>query len=289
MARDKFAERMWRLTPLRHFTEAVENHRRWAEVSYVENTQKFAQSLPSRCSVTVISRFREGRMLNKQLSSRADGCETTGGSPSGQASRAEVSGSVLGGKKGADLAGLSQLAPSEVQRIRFQLLRYARKAMKGNTEEAEDLVQQTLIAALEARAPYVGAAPLIGWLMGILKHKIMDDRKRHIKESIARCSNRDGEALDFETLLECWSPEASSPLRGPLAALEMSDFFDVLAQEVGRLSPTVAKTFVLSDVEGSGVPSICQELGVTRSNCGVMLHRARTKLRAALSARGYGN
>ena len=60
------------------------------------------------------------------------------------------------------------------------LTAYAARAV-GDRDLAQDLVQDTLVAALSAEAGFAGRSALRTWLVGILKHKIMDayrDRAR---------------------------------------------------------------------------------------------------------------
>ena len=66
---------------------------------------------------------------------------------------------------------------SEIGAHRPSLLRYARRRL-GNLAHAEDAVQETLVAALECFESYAGEAALGTWLMGILKHKIVDTSGR---------------------------------------------------------------------------------------------------------------
>ena len=57
------------------------------------------------------------------------------------------------------------------------LYRYAR-ARTGSREAAEDLVQETLLAALEARDRFQNLSSVRTWLLSILRHKIIDHYRR---------------------------------------------------------------------------------------------------------------
>src|SRR5271165_1791769 len=54
---------------------------------------------------------------------------------------------------------------------------YAR-ARVGACDLAEDLVQETLLAALEARQQFAGRSSVRTWLFSILRHKIVDLYRR---------------------------------------------------------------------------------------------------------------
>ena len=73
--------------------------------------------------------------------------------------------------------------PSEqdLQHHRPYLMRYALLQLR-NPVEAEDVVQEALLAALEGRARFAGNSSLKTWLTGILKHKIMDAIRRKSRE-----------------------------------------------------------------------------------------------------------
>ena len=71
----------------------------------------------------------------------------------------------------------------QVETLRPQLLRYARTQLR-NDAWAEDAVSDTLLAALEKPEAFAGRSQLKTWLVGMLKHKVVDQLRRHA----ARCS-----------------------------------------------------------------------------------------------------
>ncbi len=52
------------------------------------------------------------------------------------------------------------------------------KARVGTRELAEDLVQETLLAALQSRDRFAGRSSVRTWLFSILRHKIVDVYRR---------------------------------------------------------------------------------------------------------------
>ena len=62
-----------------------------------------------------------------------------------------------------------------------EMFRYALKRLH-NTEQAEDVIQETLLAALQSHASYKGQSSEKTWLIGILKHKIVDLIRKHVRE-----------------------------------------------------------------------------------------------------------
>lgn len=61
------------------------------------------------------------------------------------------------------------------------LYRYALAQLR-DPHRAEDAVQETLLAALGARERFAGGASVRTWLIGILKHKVMDQFRRQVRE-----------------------------------------------------------------------------------------------------------
>ena len=64
----------------------------------------------------------------------------------------------------------------ELESLRPYLLRYALLQLRDR-DSAEDVVQETMLAALEGRARFAGQSTAKTWLTGILKHKIIDLRR----------------------------------------------------------------------------------------------------------------
>ena len=66
----------------------------------------------------------------------------------------------------------------QVEALRPQLMRFARSQLR-NAAWAEDAVSDTLLAALEKPQSFAGQSQLKTWLVGILKHKVIDQLRRH--------------------------------------------------------------------------------------------------------------
>ena len=70
----------------------------------------------------------------------------------------------------------------QVEALRPQLLRFARSQLR-NDAWAEDAVSDTLLAALEKPQSFAGRSQLKTWLVGVLKHKVIDQLRRHSREA----------------------------------------------------------------------------------------------------------
>ena len=55
-----------------------------------------------------------------------------------------------------------------------------------------------------------------------------------------------------------------------------------------RLPAKIGRVFMMREWLDKDVDDICQELGITSNNCGVMLYRARMQLRECLGGGWFG-
>jgi RNA polymerase sigma-70 factor (ECF subfamily) len=154
----------------------------------------------------------------------------------------------------------------ELGRLRPQLVSFAMRRLRDR-HLAEDAVQETLLAALEGMDRFGGGSSLGTWLTGILKHKIVD---------AVRALPRD-EPLDYDDEPpHVWDPEAELARRRVLDAVDA---------RLGQLSSCAARVFVLREVVGMETAEVCRELAISTSNCWVMNHRAKRRLRACPTIR----
>jgi RNA polymerase sigma-70 factor (ECF subfamily) len=166
---------------------------------------------------------------------------------------------------------------------------------------AEDLVQETLLAALRSSESYSGRASERTWLVGILKHKIADHFRKRFLET--QFSADEGIELEPRYLfvssgewIDHWAAavEPDKAGTGPMSwlatpeeLLARSEFWAVFDNCLTPLPPRLASAFTLREMEGLGTEEICEVLGVTRQNLWVMLHRARAHLRNCLESNWF--
>jgi RNA polymerase sigma-70 factor (ECF subfamily) len=177
--------------------------------------------------------------------------------------------------------------------LRKDLLRFAFLQLR-NRDIAEDVVQETLVAALAAQARYEGRAAVKTWVFGILKNKIIDVlRDSWNKKRVHLADAEDyGHDSDFDVLFkenERWQ-QGEMPARwgDPQQAMENQQFWAVLEICMTRMPETTARVYSMREFLGLEVAEICKELDITSSNCWVILHRARMILRLCLQQRWFG-
>lgn len=169
------------------------------------------------------------------------------------------------------------------------LYRYARSRV-GHRELAEDLVQDTLLAALESRARFQGRSSVRTWLLSILRRKVVDHYRRLGEARAAPVSD----AIDGPDPVRPHSfnarglwKSAPSSWKAPDQAVEDREFWDVLDGCLGRLPRVLAAAFVLRELEGLELPELRKTLSLSEGNLRVRLHRARLLLRECLERRWF--
>ena len=172
----------------------------------------------------------------------------------------------------------------EVETLRPQLMRFARSQLR-NDAWAEDAVSDTLLAALERPQSFSGQSQLKTWLVGILKHKVVDQLRRHTREATVLVGD-DGEDLDDALFDESghWR-DMPREWGNPEATLGQRQFFEVLEMCVDLLPPVQGRVFLMREWLELETDEICKELSITATNLWVLLHRARLRLRECLQSR----
>jgi RNA polymerase sigma-70 factor (ECF subfamily) len=148
---------------------------------------------------------------------------------------------------------------------------------------AEDLVQDTFLAALKARERFAGQSSDRTWLVGILRHKIYDHLRRTCRERAVRAEvpATRGEDESWEDAV-MWMHDMAAESQLPSRRMELAEFRANLELALGKLPPRIAQVFQLYEVEERPNAEVCQRLNISESNLWVMLHRARRQLRAHL-------
>jgi RNA polymerase sigma-70 factor (ECF subfamily) len=160
---------------------------------------------------------------------------------------------------------------------------------------AQDLVQETFLAALEARERFAGRSTERAWLFGILRNKLTDYYRLQSREvSLAEIESPLAEeqgafcasGLGKDGWVKRLAPKAWET---PDESLVSSEFQDVFKQCLSRLPDKVAQVFLLREVDGVPSDEICKDLAVSPNNLWVMLHRGRMALRRCLEVHWFGS
>ncbi|GBC59590.1 hypothetical protein DENIS_0529 [Desulfonema ishimotonii] len=150
-------------------------------------------------------------------------------------------------------------------------------------EVAEDLVQETFMAALRSHRKFRGRSSVRTWLIAILKHKIVDHYRRQSRA--AATDDMDYAADHFDALFDPgghWSFIPAKWSVNPAKVQEQKEFLDIFYQCLSKLPRRMARAFMLREVEGESTEAICKALDISATNSWVILYRARMNLRRCL-------
>jgi len=166
---------------------------------------------------------------------------------------------------------------------RGYLLRVAVLQLR-DSEVAEDVVQDTLLAALQGAGAFSGRSSLKTWLTGILKHKIIDAIRRKSREPALTSLNEEAQIDDLDALFDESGHWDNPPADwgDPESALSRQQFLEVMQMCLEKLPPNTARVFMMREVMDLDSEEICKELSITSTNLWVILYRARVALRQCL-------
>lgn len=163
----------------------------------------------------------------------------------------------------------NQLARTlNAQRTAFKAFLVARV---GSEAEAEDILQNGLLKAVQRAGELQDDAKLSAWFYRLLRHAIVD----HYRSNGAR--RRRDHALG--TLMASLGEDAVPPPPAWDAQI-----CRCLGTVVDTLKPRQAELLRRVDLDGESVQIAATALGLTPNNASVTLHRARKELRTRLEA-----
>ena len=160
-----------------------------------------------------------------------------------------------------------------------QILRAARAAGL-DPQRAEDVTQATFATFIEKASQFEGRSHVRTWLFGILYKKIAEARRE---------LQREGKMDDIDNVVEQRFNPDGTWVRPPEPADEQFYRTEVkeLIEDCLETVPTQQRmAFILREVEDLDTDEICKILEVTRTNLGVLLYRARNRLRECLETKG---
>lgn len=168
--------------------------------------------------------------------------------------------------------------------LRPDLLRHCYR-MLGSFEEAEDVVQDTLLRAWRSRDTYAGDAPLVHWLMRIATNACLNRLTRGRPRELPQLDREPADVGAAIQALEAatWvtpAPDARlfpDPARAVEAREEVALAFIALLQ---RLSPKQRAVLLLKDVLGWSAEDVASALELSLSSVNSALHRARQTVAA---------
>ena len=171
-------------------------------------------------------------------------------------------------------------------------MRFARLQLR-NDAWAEDAVSETMLAALSKPQSFDNRSQLKTWLVGILKHKVIDILRQRQREVCLPGDDDDhGGSDELDALMfKADGHFAVKPAAwgDPEQELSSRQFFEVLEACAEKLPAAMGRVFLMREWLELPSEEICKELCLTPTNLYVLLHRARLRLRECLELNWFGN
>jgi RNA polymerase sigma factor CnrH len=187
------------------------------------------------------------------------------GSGHGQLEPCDVSDPALVSRAcGGNHAAFAELVARHGRRTFFYI-----KRLLGDSSDAHDAYQETLLAAWRSLAQYQNPRPFEVWLRRIALNKCRD----HARRAKTRAFVRTAQACE---VLDCADPGG-----GPLAAIETSERFTRVAQQFAALPSNLQTPLELTALQGLSCEQVGRMLGITARAVESKLYRARAQLLSA--------
>lgn len=169
------------------------------------------------------------------------------------------------------------------------MMRVARAFVRSGSV-AEEVVQESWVAALEGLAAFEGRSSVRSWLLSIVANRARTRAAREARSApFSSLEPDEGPAVPPDRFLPPdharWPGHwASPPEPWPDERVLARETLERVQAAIDALPPAQRQVIVLRDVEGCGSEEVCAALGLSEGNQRVLLHRARSKVRAALEA-----
>lgn len=161
-----------------------------------------------------------------------------------------------------------------------------------NKEEAENVVQETFLAAFKGQKSFSGRSTERTWMIGILKHKIID----HFRKKYRETPITDLQVNQDQMTVDSFFDQAEHPLKypsdweaNPRELTSNKEFWGILEECIKKLPQATALAFSMREIDKMTTEEICQILNITATNLWVMLHRARLQMRGCLEENWFEN
>jgi RNA polymerase sigma-70 factor (ECF subfamily) len=180
-----------------------------------------------------------------------------------------------------------------VERHSASMLRVAQMFVSSRAV-AEEVVQETWLGVLRGLDGFEGRSSLRTWLFRILTNRA---RTRGERESrtvpfsalAAREAEGDEPAVDADRFAgpgddgsQFWATPPRRWEESPERSLQSGETVAVAQRAIDQLSPMQRLVITMRDIEGWPSDEVCNALEISETNQRVLLHRARSKVRAAL-------
>jgi RNA polymerase sigma-70 factor (TIGR02943 family) len=173
---------------------------------------------------------------------------------------------------------------NDVAELRTYLIRFARLQLR-NDAWAEDAVSEAILAAIAKPQAFAEKSQLKTWLVGILKHKVVDTLRANLREVNASDMQGDRESDELDAIgfkSDGHFMERPADWGNPDQDLGQKQFMVIMDACIAKLPPVQGRLFLMREWLEMDADEVCKVLGITATNLYVQLHRARLRLRECL-------
>jgi len=165
-------------------------------------------------------------------------------------------------------------------------------ARTKSKEATEEIVQETVLAAMQGFESFAGGSSESTWLLGIAAHKIADHFRR-----VRRARSPSSPAISPDATCVCatcrgmftekgmWACVASKWPDIGLGDGEKAEQAEALRACIDALPPGQSEAVWLRDILGVPATEVCKAMGLTDTNLWSRMHRARVALRSCLETK----
>ncbi len=166
-----------------------------------------------------------------------------------------------------------------VEEYTEELIRWAFHKV-SDIQQAEDLVQDTFLAAAEKIGSFKGNSSPKTWLFSILNHKIIDFYRKKVRQPVPADTALSGLFDSHGTWKKDRRPHDWG--QDTMSLLNDEEFMAVLKECMDALPDQWSTCIKLKYLMSKKGEEICQELGITPTNLWQIVHRARLSLRECI-------
>ena len=181
---------------------------------------------------------------------------------------------LLDRARGGDEAALEQFLSA----VQPQLYRFSMK-MCRHTEDAEDVLQDSMMTLARSFRDFRGASSLSTWLFTIARSFCIKKRRK------SKFAPEREESLEQLAALELGRIQSPSP--DPAQQAESAEIWRQVHAGIQRIEPAYRESLVLRDIEGLSAKEVAEVVGISVPAVKSRLHRARGQLRQHLAATPY--
>ena len=154
----------------------------------------------------------------------------------------------------------------------------------NDSHKAEDVVQETFLAAVKALDKFDGRVPVKFWLRGIMKNKIVDSIKRDMRELNESELNSFPEVNSklfkttgiFSRKVEEWDFD-------PFQSFEKEEFWQIFKSCLEKMKEPLRSVYMMKEIDGLDAKKICEEFNISHANLWVITHRVRKSMKLCLN------